>query len=57
MMSLIDIDGGDASKYRLIGDRVLSYRLPSPHDAELYLGDVLKITDRRQGTDVLCESE
>jgi len=49
MMSLIDIDGGDASKYRLIGDRVLSYRFAVPHDAELYLGDVLKITDSVKG--------
>ncbi|NLA37955.1 MAG: ATP-binding protein [Methanomicrobiales archaeon] len=49
MMSLIDIDRGDASKYRLIGDRVLSYRFAVPHDAELYLGDVLKITDTVKG--------
>lgn len=45
MTSLIDIDGDDASKYRLIGDRVLSYRFAVPHDERLYLGDVLKITD------------
>ena len=49
MMSLIDIDGDDASKYRLIGDRVLSYRFAVPHDAELYLGDILKITDSVKG--------
>ena len=48
-MSLIDIDGDDASKYRLIGDRVLSYRFAVPHDAELYLGDILKITDSVKG--------
>ncbi|WP_292517500.1 ATP-binding protein [Methanoculleus sp.] len=49
MMSLIDIDGDDASKYRLIGDRVLSYRFAIPHDEELFLGDILKITDRVKG--------
>jgi DNA helicase HerA-like ATPase len=49
MMSLIDIDGDDASKYRLIGDRVLSYRFAVPHNEELYLGDVLKITDDVKG--------
>ena len=49
MTSLIDIDGDDASKYRLIGDRVLSYRFAVPHDAELYLGDVVKITDSVKG--------
>ncbi len=49
MTSLIDIDGDDASKYRLIGDRVLSYRFAVPHDEELYLGDVLKITDDVKG--------
>ncbi len=49
MMSLTDIDGDDASKYRLIGDRVLGYRFAVPHDAELYLGDVLKITDDVKG--------
>ncbi len=48
-MSLIDIDGDDASKYRLIGDRVLSYRFAVPHDAEIYLGDILKITDNVKG--------
>ncbi|MDN7013606.1 ATP-binding protein [Methanoculleus sp. FWC-SCC3] len=49
MTSLTDIDGDDASKYRLIGDRVLGYRFAVPHDAELYLGDVLKITDSVKG--------
>ncbi|WP_214084047.1 ATP-binding protein [Methanoculleus sp.] len=49
MTSLIDIDGDDASKYRLIGDRVLSYRFAVPHDEELYLGDILKITDNVKG--------
>ncbi|MCM2466098.1 ATP-binding protein [Methanoculleus oceani] len=48
-MNLIDIDGDDASKYRLIGDRVLGYRFAVPHDEELYLGDVLKITDSVKG--------
>ena len=43
MTSLIDIDGDDASKYRLIGDRVLSYRFAVPHDERLYLGDVLVV--------------
>ena len=48
-MNLIDIDGGDASKYRLIGDRVLSYRFAVPHDEELFLGEILKITDSVKG--------
>ncbi|MDD2473235.1 MULTISPECIES: ATP-binding protein [unclassified Methanoculleus] len=48
-MNLTDIDGDDASKYRLIGDRVLNYRFAVPHDEELYLGDILKITDHVKG--------
>jgi len=49
MMNLTDIDQEDVSKYRLIGDRVLSYRFAIPHNEQLFLGDVLKITDRVQG--------
>ncbi len=49
MTSLNDIDGGDVSKYRLIGDRVLSYRFAVPHNEQLYLGEVLKITDPVKG--------
>ncbi len=45
MTSLTDIDREDTSKFRLIGDRVLSYRFAVPHDDELYIGDILKITD------------
>jgi uncharacterized protein len=49
MKSLIDIDGMDASKFRLIGDRVLGYRFAVPHDEEIFIGDILKITDRIKG--------
>jgi DNA helicase HerA-like ATPase len=45
MMNLTDIKRDDASKYRLIGDRVLSYRFAVPHDEKLFIGDVLKIVD------------
>ncbi|RXE55069.1 hypothetical protein ABH15_12580 [Methanoculleus taiwanensis] len=49
MTSLIDINLNDTSKYRLIGDRVLSYRFAVPHDEEFYIGDILKITDTVKG--------
>ena len=45
MTNLIDIEDKDQSKFRLIGNNVLSYRFAIPHDELLYIGDVLKITD------------
>lgn len=62
-MYLHDIDQKDTSKFRLIGQSVLSYRFAVPLDHEIYLGDVLKITDEQKGmtffakvTDLLHES-
>ncbi|MGC9435173.1 MAG: ATP-binding protein [Methanomicrobiales archaeon] len=49
MMNLHDIDQEDTSKFRLIGQSVLSYRFAVPLDHEIYLGDVLKITDEKKG--------
>jgi DNA helicase HerA-like ATPase len=43
------IDDDDSAKYRLIGDSVLSYRFIVPHDARVYLGDLLKIVDQTKG--------
>ena len=40
-----DIEPKDHSKYRLIGNSVLSYRFIVPHDAVVYVGDIKKITD------------
>jgi len=64
MMSLVGFDRkDDASKYRLIGNSVLSYRFAIPLDATLYVGDILKITDPTKGfsffakvTDLVHES-
>jgi DNA helicase HerA-like ATPase len=49
MTNLIDIEDKDQSKFRLIGNNVLSYRFAIPHDELLYIGDVLKITDAEKG--------
>jgi hypothetical protein len=48
MKHLHDIDMRDSSKYRLIGNSVLSYRFPVPHDEEIYVGDILKIVDEKK---------
>ena len=48
MMHLRDIDSDDASKYRLIGRSVLSYRFIAPHDGTLFIGDIKKITDEQK---------
>ncbi len=40
-----DIEPKDHSKYRLIGNSVLSYRFIVPHDAVVYVGDIKKIRD------------
>lgn len=49
MPNLHDTDLGDPSKYRLIGNSVLSYRFAIPYDAALYVGNILKIEDRTKG--------
>lgn len=49
MTSLHDTDLGDPSKYRLIGNSVLSYRFAIPYDETLYVGNILKIEDRAKG--------
>jgi len=63
MVNLNDTDLSDPSKYRLIGDSVLSYRFAIPYQEALYVGDILKITDREKDltflakvTDLLHES-
>lgn len=45
MMNMRDIEPGDTSKYRLIGNSVLGYRFSVPHDERIHVGDILKITD------------
>jgi DNA helicase HerA-like ATPase len=45
MMTLNDIENTDTTKFRLIGKSVLSYRFIVPHDAELFVGDIVKIVD------------
>jgi len=49
MTNLIDIDTGDAAKFRLIGQNVLSYRCAVPYTSEIFLGDLLVVRDRRKG--------
>ena len=49
MVTLNDIENTDHAKFRLIGKSVLSYRFIVPHDAKLFVGDILKITDRTKG--------
>jgi DNA helicase HerA-like ATPase len=63
MMNLEDTDTSDRSKFRLIGKSVLSYRFIVPHDETLFVGEILKITDRQKSysffakvTDLLHES-
>jgi hypothetical protein len=45
MMTLNDIENTDTTKFRLIGKSVLSYRFIVPHDAKLFVGDIVKIGD------------
>ncbi|NMB79335.1 MAG: ATP-binding protein, partial [Methanomicrobiales archaeon] len=45
MVTLTDIDPQDTTKFRLIGKSVLSYRFIIPHSENLFVGDILKITD------------
>ncbi|QYZ79916.1 ATP-binding protein [Methanofollis formosanus] len=49
MTDLHPIDNDDSAKYRLIGESVLSYQFIVPHDARIYLGDLLKIADETKG--------
>ena len=49
MTTLNDIDSTDRTKFRLIGNSVLSYRFIVPHDAELFVGDIVKIDDPGKG--------
>lgn len=47
-MTLNDIDTEDTTKFRLIGKSVLSYRFIVPHDAQLFVGDIIKIQDAKK---------
>jgi Predicted ATPase len=49
MTTLDVIDNADRTKFRLIGNSVLSYRFIVPHDAELFVGDIVKIEDEGKG--------
>jgi DNA helicase HerA-like ATPase len=49
MVTLNDIENEDATKFRLIGRSVLSYRFIIPHAENLFVGDILKITDTTKG--------
>jgi len=44
-MPLTAIENTDATKFRLIGKSVLSYRFIVPHTANLFVGDIIKIGD------------
>jgi hypothetical protein len=48
-MNLNDTETIDATKFRLIGRSVLSYRFIIPHAAKLFVGDILKIADTAKG--------
>ena len=48
-MNLNDTDNPDTTKFRLIGKSVLSYRFIIPHAENLFVGDILKITDDTKG--------
>jgi uncharacterized protein len=49
MVTLNAIDNADATKFRLIGRSVLSYRFIAPHSETLYIGDIKKIVDTIKG--------
>jgi len=44
-MNLNDTDPADETKFRLIGKSVLAYRFIVPHNAGLFVGDIVKIED------------
>ncbi|MEM2123877.1 MAG: ATP-binding protein, partial [Methanolinea sp.] len=63
MIHLDAIETQDNSKWRLIGTSVLSYRFVVPHDETVYVGDIVKVQDRKKGlvffarvTDLVHES-
>lgn len=47
-MTLTDIENEDKTKFRLIGKSVLGYRFIVPHDAELFVGDIVRIQDTKK---------
>jgi DNA helicase HerA-like ATPase len=49
MMNLSAIENEDTTKFRLIGRSVLSYRFIIPHAENLFVGDILKISDTTKG--------
>jgi hypothetical protein len=49
MVTLNDTEQEDTTKFRLIGQSVLSYRFIIPHTETLFVGDILKITDTAKG--------
>jgi DNA helicase HerA-like ATPase len=49
MTHLHPIDNADPAKFRLIGEKVLSYRFIVPHDSRIFVGDLLKIRDETKG--------
>ena len=49
MVTLNDTDDKDTTKFRLIGHSVLSYRFIIPHEETLFVGDILKVTDKTKG--------
>ncbi|MDD1671876.1 MAG: ATP-binding protein, partial [Methanomicrobiales archaeon] len=44
-MNLENIESTDPSKFRIIGQSVLLYRFIVPHDAQLFVGDIIKVMD------------
>jgi len=48
MTTLNDIENLDKTKFRLIGKSVLAYRFIVPHDANLFVGDIVKIQDAKK---------
>jgi len=49
MTNLRDTDLSDPSKFRLVGNSVLSYRFAIPYDQALFVGDILKVEDPVKG--------
>jgi len=48
MTTLNDIESSDDTKFRLIGKSVLAYRFIVPHDANLFVGDIVRIADAKK---------
>ncbi len=49
MVTLNAIEHEEETKFRLIGRSVLSYRFIIPHTGNLFVGDILKISDTTKG--------